>query len=296
MAGALDAAGFVAAKIAETVLAPSMLLLALSVVGFLLVAFRARRPGLLLLAAALGTECAAAVLPLDRWTLGPLEDRFSACRVPPPDTYGVIVLGGAVDTAVTEARGQPTLNGAAGRMTELVRAARLLPTATLAFTGGSGRILAGGLTEADVARMFFVTQGLADRPIIYEGSSRTTWENARNLAAILHPTRAQTWLLDTSAVHMPRAVAAFEAAGFDVIPDPVAYQTAPSFAAEIEPGFADRLGRLDEAAHEWAGLVAYRILERTRTLLPKRRPGLCPGPAGALAPDPMTKAKLPDRT
>ena len=289
MADAPDAAGFVAAKIVEAVLAPSTLLLTLSVAGFRLTLFGARRAGLLLLALSLGTECAAAVLPIDRWTLGPLEDRFPACRTPPPDTHGAIVLGGAVDTAITEARDQPTLNGAAGRMTELVRLARLLPAATLVFTGGSGRILNGQLAEADVARMFFATQGLATRPIVYEGRSRTTWENARNLAALLHPTPGQRWLLDTSAVHMPRAVAAFAAAGFDVIPDPVAYQTAPSFAAEIEPGFADRLGRLDEAAHEWAGLVAYQVLGRTRTLLPRRRPGLCPGPAGALAPDPATK-------
>ena len=189
----------------------------------------------------------------------------------------MIVLGGAVDTAITEARDQPTLNGAAGRMTELVRAARLLPHATLAFTGGSGRIVPGQLTEADVARMFFASQGLADRPIVYEGRSRTTWENARNLAALLHPAPGQLWLLDTSAVHMPRAVAAFEAAGFAVIPDPVAYQTAAGFAAETGPGFADRLGRLDEAAHEWGGLVAYRLLGRTRTLLPARgRAGRCP--------------------
>lgn len=283
----LDAAGFATAKIVEAMLAPSTLLLAFSVLGFLLVLRRARRAGLLLLALALSTECALAVLPVDRWTLGPLEDRFPACRTPPPDTHGVIVLGGAVDTAVTEARDQPTLNGAAGRMTELVRLARLLPDATLAFTGGSGRILNGQLTEADVARMFFASQGLAGRPIVYEGRSRTTWENARNLAALLHPTSGQTWLLDTSAAHMPRAVVAFRAAGFDVIPDPVAYQTARGFAAEIEPGFADRLGRLDEAAHEWAGLVAYRLLGRSPTLLPARRPGRCPGPAEASAPDPV---------
>ena len=283
----LDAAGFALAKVVEALLAPSTLLLTLSVLGFLLLLLgRRRRAGMLLLALALGLECAAAILPLDRWTLGPLEDHFPACQNPPPDIHGAIVLGGAVDTAVTQARDQATLNGAAGRMTELVRLARLLPTATLAFTGGSGRIVDGQLTEADVARMFFATQGLASRAIVYEGRSRTTWENARNLAAILHPTSAQRWLLDTSAVHMPRAVEAFEAAGFDVIADPVAYQTAPTFAAEIEPGFADRLGRLDEAAHEWGGLVAYRLLGRTRSLLPDSRAGRCPGPAEASAPDP----------
>ena len=272
-----SAAGFALAKLVEGALAPSTVLLAASVAGLaLLLLTRRRRTGLLLLAASLFLQCLVALLPLDSWALAPLEDRFPACRTPPPDVTGAIVLGGAVDTAVTAGRGIPTLNGAAQRMTELTRLARLLPPAAiLAFTGGSGRIFGGGLAEADVARLFWTGQGVT-RPIVYESRSHTTWENARDLAAILHPTPAQRWLLDTSADHMPRAVGAFRAAGFTVIPDPVAYQTAPTLAAELEPGFPDRLVRLDEAAHEWSGLLAYRLLGRTRTLLPKVRQGLCP--------------------
>lgn len=269
----MDRVGFVLAKLLEALLAPSFLLLLASVLGAALVLGRIgrRRGGRLgpaLLACSLGLECAIAILPLDSWALAPLEDRFPTCRRLPPDLYGVVTLGGAVDPAITAARGIPTLNEAAQRMTELVRVARLLPRAVLAFSGGSGRIVPGRLSEADVARVFFDEFGLSARPVVYEGRSRTTWENARDLASLVHPAPAHPWLLITSAAHMPRAVAAFRAAGFDVIADPVAYQTAPTLASRLAPGFPERLARLDEAAHEWGGLVSYVLLGRTRRLLP----------------------------
>lgn len=269
---------FVLAKTAEALLAPGTLLLLLSVAGATLV-LRCRRrgaarSGAVLLVAALGAECAIALLPLDSWALAPLEDRFPVCRTPPAGIHGVVVLGGAVDPAVTAARGIPTLNAAGQRMTELVRVAPLLPDAVLAFSGGSGRVIPGTLTEADVARAFFEGLGLA-RPVLYENRSRTTWENARDLAALVHPVPGQPWLLVTSAAHMPRAVEAFRAAGFRVVADPVAFLSAPSLAAELAPPYPERLAHLEGAAHEWAGLVVYRLLGRTPHLLPARGTSAC---------------------
>ena len=68
---------------------------------------------------------------------------------------------------------------------------------------------------------------------------------------------------------MPRAVGLFRAAGFDVLPYPVDYRstgTARDFAptAEVSAG----LKRLDMAAREWIGLLAYRASGRIADVVP----------------------------
>lgn len=258
-------------KAVQTLAQPSMLLLFSSLLGLLLLATRRRRAGLMLLLLPIAFQLALTVLPLDSWVLAPLEDRFPRLPAGPMHPTGIICLGGAVDPELTEARGLPSLNGAAERMTGFVTQALAHPDARLAFTGGSGRVLRGHLSEADVARSLFDQLGLAGRPITYEARSRTTWENARNLAALLHPQPGESWLLITSAAHMPRAMGAFRAAGWPVLADPVGFKTAHSLHVELEPTLAERLTRIDDAAHEWSGLVVYRLLGRTDRLLP--RPG-----------------------
>ena len=264
---------FITAKLAEALLRPSTLLLAAGLAGFALVFSRRHarhRAGTALLAASLATHLAIFLLPVDIWTLSPLEDRFPSLRPLPPaaTVTGIVVLGGAVDQAISEARLLPSLNDAAERMTEFVHLAGLYPDAGLAFTGGSGRILNGHLSEADVAHALFDQLGLADRPVTYENQSRTTWENAADLARLLHPQPGQRWILVTSAAHMPRAVGAFRANGWSVLPDPVGYKTAHTLAVALAGSYPVRLLRLDEAAHEWQGLLAYRLFGRTGRILP----------------------------
>lgn len=264
---------FVARKLVEVLLRPSTLILACALAGALLLlwpgARLAHRLGTALLAGALASAAAIALFPVDAWLLAPLEDRFPPMREPPADAAGVVVLGGALETAISGARGRPSLNGAAERMVEFARLARTArPDEILAFTGGSGSVLAGGPTEAAVARALFASLGLDTRRIVFEDRSRTTWQNAALLADLIRPRPSQLFVLVTSAMHMPRAVAAFRAHGWTVAADPVAYKSGATFAARMGPDFAQRLVRLDSAAHEWEGLIADRVRGRTARLLP----------------------------
>lgn len=56
-----------------------------------------------------------------------------------------------------------------------------------------------------------------------EETSRTTWENAQDSAAILQPEGLRRVLLVTHAAHMPRARWCFEQAGFEVVAAPMGY-------------------------------------------------------------------------
>jgi uncharacterized SAM-binding protein YcdF (DUF218 family) len=82
------------------------------------------------------------------------------------------------------------------------------------------------------------------------------------------PARGENWVVVTSAAHLPRTMACFQAAGWNVIPQPADYQ---GLVAAWEPGsyrVADNLSRLDVALHEWIGLGYYRVTGRTRVLFP----------------------------
>ncbi len=259
---------FIVLKVLELLLAPSITLLLLAWIGLLLLFWHRRRAGLACLVVALGALALIAVLPIGAAMLAPLEDRFPEVKVLPADVTGIIVLGGAIETDVSAARGMPSLNGAAERMTSLVYLARHYPKARLAFTGGNGELIHAPMTEAAVARALWTQMGVDQSRIIYEDRSRTTYENAVLLKALLKPQPDQVWLLVTSASHMPRAVGLFRHAGWTVLPYPVGYKTAPTLMAEIRGTLPERLESVDLATYEWMGLVTYWLLGRTSALFP----------------------------
>ena len=85
----------------------------------------------------------------------------------------------------------------------------------------------------------------------------------------MRPGDGETWLLVTSAWHMPRAVGCFRKAGFPVIPYPVDLRApGPRYAWRGFYEVARGLRLTDVVTKEWVGLVAYRLMGRTDALLP----------------------------
>ncbi len=145
--------------------------------------------------------------------------------------------------------------------------ARRYPTARLVFTGGSGDIVQGVSNEAEYARILLAQLGLPPERVVFETASRTTEENARDTAALVHPQPGERWVLLTSAAHMPRAVGAFRRAGWTVLAWPVGYQSRDRISAYAQP-LGPKLALLDWAAHEWIGLVVYDLRGESTALLP----------------------------
>lgn len=176
-----------------------------------------------------------------------------------PSHVGVIVLGGAVGhPGIYQAHGQVPLADAAERMTVPVGLMRQYPKLELVFSGGEGRLLATGVTEAELAKVFYEEQGLDMTRVKLESSSRTTRENARLIAALLGERCNQPWLLVTSAWHMPRSMAEFEAVGCNVTAYPVDFRTGTSTPL-TEYSLAHSLLRWQTAMHEWLGLAVYSL-------------------------------------
>ena len=161
--------------------------------------------------------------------LRPLEDRYPVRRSVPDGIAGAVILGGIMGPgSIAQLRGQVPLKESAERITQAVVLARQHPAWTMVFAGGDGRILSPGQwPEADLAARFWQEQGLPAAQLRLEDQSRNTVENARFAARLPGIDPQAGWLLITSAWHMPRAMAAFERAGWRVTPWPVDYMADP---------------------------------------------------------------------
>ena len=138
-----------------------------------------------------------------------------------------------------------TIGGGLERIDEAVRLATAMPNLPLVVSG------------IHPAEFEYIRRAIADdRRLMHEPNARTTAENAINTARLLGVESRRPWLLVTSNLHMPRAVGSFRRAGVNVVPWPV---------PRLSTGRIDLVRMI---AHEWAGLIVYRVLGRTDALLP----------------------------
>ncbi|GLK78336.1 YdcF family protein [Methylopila turkensis] len=261
---------FVASKVLGFLTAPSNALAMVGLAGVALAAAGWPGAGAAAMAAAILGLAVAGFSPLGAWLLLPLEQRFPRASADPAPA-GLVVLGGSFDTAIAGARQEVALAAAAERLTAVAELARRWPEARILFSGGSNA-LAGddGVTEAELARRLFVSFGVAESRLIFDARSRNTVENARFSREAAGRAAAGRWLLVTSAYHMPRAVGCFRAAGFPVEAWPVDYRTrGPQDAWAPSASFSAGLRRIDMAAREWVGLVAYWLLGYVTAPLPR---------------------------
>jgi uncharacterized SAM-binding protein YcdF (DUF218 family) len=260
---------FVLAKTVGFFSAPSNVLMALGLIGVLLMATRFARAGRRLAVFAVIGLAICGLSPLGNAIILPLEERFPPYDASRGAPTGIISLGGALDTVVSPARDEVALNEAAERMTAMAELARRFPNARIVFSGGSGRIIFDGVSEASLAARLFESFGIAKERIALEDKSRDTDENGRFTKELVQPKPGERWLLVTSAHHMPRAVGVFRAAEFPVEAFPVDYRTRG--AIDLLRPFStlgDGLRRTDTAMREWVGLLMYRIVGRTDELFP----------------------------
>ncbi|HEX6959953.1 MAG TPA: YdcF family protein [Ferrovibrio sp.] len=207
------------------------------------------------------------LLPVGDWVQRPLEDYFPVPSLP-AEVDGIIVLGGSEEPRLSEQRHAPQLNDSAERLIQFVALARQYPGARLLYTGGGIQWPPTSIGEADVARRVFVQLGLVSTRIAFDNQSRNTADSAISGKALMRPKPGETWILVTSAAHMPRAVNCFQAVGWPVLPYPVDYMTGPARRLRFSP--FGHLFELDRGAREWVGLIAYRLLGHTKTILPPR--------------------------
>jgi uncharacterized SAM-binding protein YcdF (DUF218 family) len=189
--------------------------------------------------------------------------------IPSEQIAGIIILGGAIsgeDIAID--RGEITIGSAAERVTKGLELIRRYPNLPFIFSGFSGRVTPRGMSEADAFKQLIAEQGLAEitqSTAYYENQSRNTYENAVYSKKMIdqlevgNPSiKTGSWLLVTSATHMPRSVKIFEKQGIRIIPIPVDYRTSYTLQWR-EFNIAGGAALWNNLLHEYIGIVAYKL-------------------------------------
>jgi uncharacterized SAM-binding protein YcdF (DUF218 family) len=186
------------------------------------------------------------LLPTAALLMWPLETRFPLPRdIERVD--GIVVLGGSENRTLTARHGQPQLNSMGDRLTTFLMLAERYPDA---------RLVHSGAYDSATARLLLENVALDGKRLRFEDRSANTCDSARVLHEQLNPSDGERWLVVTSAFHLPRTVACFRAVDWNVVPYPADYRRGPSL---FGVALADNLEDLDLAAHEWLGLVYYRL-------------------------------------
>jgi uncharacterized SAM-binding protein YcdF (DUF218 family) len=210
------------------------------------------------------------LLPTSHFFARVLEERFARPSLP-ADVAGIVLLGGAERLTASSVHGEPLLNASGTRYVAALRLADQYPQALLVHSGGARLPDGSGRfgTESDVAAAVLESTGLDRTRIVYESVARDSCEHPAKVRHLVRPVPGETWVVVTSAMHMPRVVGCFRAAGWtDIVPYPTDFRIVASGWDRGTFRIADNLALLDSAAHEWVGLAYYRLTGRIAEIFP----------------------------
>ena len=259
---------FILSKTVAHLLLPSNLLIITGLAGTALLVTRWRHAGVCALAVSSILLAGAGFLPVGTMLLHGLENRF-----PPWDSArgapdGIVVLGNAIARELSASFGEPVLGGSGSRIFAMAKLARAYPGARIIYSGGDSSLFGNQSRETDFVYPVLDTLGIPRERVLLEPRSRNTAENAAFTKQLVDPRPGERWLLVTSAVHMPRAMGCFRKVGFPVEAYPVGWRTTRQLDWTWKRSLSEGIDRLDAAAYEWIGLLAYRLTGRTAELFP----------------------------
>lgn len=180
---------------------------------------------------------------------------ITACEKPLPAT--IVVLSGGTDRRPRSADDFSALSASSlHRLFAGIKLWQRTPGARLVIAGGSW-----GVPESVLLANLAERMGVPRGAIETEQRSHTTWENALNVATLSPAVPRRIWLV-SSALHLPRAVGAFRAWGFEPCAWPSESLYVP-FSVSVGYFMPQRssLAKVDLAIHELLGGLAYRVLE-----------------------------------
>ncbi len=242
---------FMLKKIVSVFFSPLTLGLLAALVGFVLIWFpRRRRAGAwclilgLLLIAILGLSWIA-----DPFLL-PLEWKYEPYREGIPVEYVVVLGSGHVSDASLPLTSQ-IHETAIVRLVEGIRIHRRHPGSKLVLSGG---MVFDPIPHAVMMANLALELGVNEEDVILEIRPLDTKDEALMISEIVG---ARPFVLVTSAVHMPRAVALFRHQGAHPIPAPTGHRAKHRHVAPPS-SFVPRAGNLrkvEEGMHEYLGIA-----------------------------------------
>jgi uncharacterized SAM-binding protein YcdF (DUF218 family) len=201
-------------------------------------------------------------VPLSSFTLNKIEDYIEPSRYPINQLTGIVVLGGSFNSGlISKERNQVSLNGWSERLTKALEIYKKNSRVLILFSGYSDKINAQGWSESEMARKFFLDQGVRSENLIFENKSRNTFESTKFSKDIISNYKG-TWGLVTSASHMPRSFLTFKKQGVVLEPICVDYKTGTSKMFWLNFNISKGLYDWTTIFHEVIGLAYYKITNK----------------------------------
>jgi uncharacterized SAM-binding protein YcdF (DUF218 family) len=200
--------------------------------------------------------------PLSSFLLSKIEDFIKPSRYPIQQLTGIIVLGGSFSLELeSKERNEILLNDSAERLTKALEIYKKNPKVLILFSGYSNKLKPTGWNESDIAKKFFLDQGIKFENLIFENKSRNTFENIQYSKDIIANYKG-TWGLITSASHMPRSYYAFKRQRLILEPIIVDYKTGTSQIFWINFDIKKGLVHWKLILREIVGISYYKITSK----------------------------------
>jgi len=197
--------------------------------------------------------------PFSNFLLNKIEDFIKPSKYPVQQLTGVIILGRSFDLELeSKERNEVLLNSSAERLTKALEIYKKNPRLLILFSGASNKIKSIGWSESDMAKKFFLEQGVRVDNLIFENQSRNTFENISYSKDIIKNNKG-TWGLITSASHMPRSYFGFKKQGLILEPIIADYRTGTSSIFWINFDIKKGLENWNIILHEVVGIFYYKI-------------------------------------
>jgi uncharacterized SAM-binding protein YcdF (DUF218 family) len=198
-------------------------------------------------------------IPLSNFLLNKIEDYIQPSKYPVQQLTGVIILGGSFETGLKpKERNEVSLNFSAERLTKALEIYKKNPRVLILFSGSSEGSKSLGWSESDMAKKFFLDQGVKIDNLIFENQSKNTFENIKYSKDIISSYKG-TWGLITSANHMPRSFFTFKKQGLILEPISVDYKTGTSRMFWINFDISLGLTNWYFIFHELIGVAYYMV-------------------------------------
>ena len=201
-------------------------------------------------------------VPLSNFLLNKIEDYIQPSKYPFQQLTGIIVLGGSFNSGLeSKERNEVSLNSSSERLTKALEIYKRNSRVLILFSGFSKEYNPQGWSESDMAKKFFLEQGVKIDNLIFENQSRNTFENVKYSREIINNYKG-TWALITSANHMPRSFFTYKKQGMILEPINVDYKTGTSKMFWINFNISKGLDHWKIIFHEVGLGIYYRITNK----------------------------------
>jgi len=237
-------------EIIKYIVLPSNLFTLLLLSLIFLLAFRLRKAATVITVVALLLYFVLASGPVSQYLLASLEYRYPPFpeQATEMDIHTIVVLTGDAESLPKVPLSSYLNSSSAFRVIETLRIYRMYPEA---------KIIVSGVDKVPgILKQALISTGVSASAITLDTDARHTYDSALNLSSMV---KHDTFVLVTSAGHMPRAMAAFQAQGLKPIAAPTEFRSRKNIlAAQYLPSPRHMLNT-DLAIHEYLALFWYRL-------------------------------------